>query len=310
MSSILLLSACAPLAPVAEQAALPPPAVTMYQWDIISGGSEGTPLTGIRPVSLIRPVAIAAHGNDIYIVDAGSDQLYLYERAYDRLSILKDLRDVVSGDVTDIYIAEDLSYYLVDADARRVLHFDRHGDLIRVFQDNINLGRPVAVSEDPRTGTVYIADGFNDDVLVYNAAGQLQGAIGTRGDGEGQFRGITAMTRDDDNVYVATRFGQHRVQVMGLDGEYRSALMEDTVTFPTAVATDGQGRVYVSDYLDNTIRVYVDGRVVDSMGGTGSAPGRFKRIADLYYDNGLLYVADSLNGRVQIIRVVVNKPQQ
>ena len=278
----------------------------MYQWDIITGGSEGTPFTGIREVRFIRPVAVAAHGNDIYIVDAGSNLLYLYERAYDRLSVLKDLRDIVTGEVTDIHIAEDLSYYLADADARRVLHFDRHGDLIRIFEDNLNLGRPVAVDEDPRTGTVYIADGFNDDVLVYNAAGRLQGAIGTRGDGEGQFRGITAMTRDDDGVYVATRFGQHRVQIMGLDGSYRSSLMQDSVTFPTAVATDGHGRVYVSDYLDNTIRVYVDGKVVDTLGGTGSSPGRFKRIADLCFDDGLLYVADSLNGRIQIIRVVVN----
>jgi len=304
---VLLLSACANVAPVAEQAAIPAPEVSLYQWDIISGGTEGHQVTGFADVRLIRPVAVAAHGNDIYIVDAGSDLLYLYERAFDRLTILKDLKGVVSGEVTDIHIAEDLSYYIADADARRVLHFDRHGELIRIFQDTINLGRPVSVSEDPDSGTVYIADGFNDDVLVYNAAGQLQGAIGTRGQGQGQFMGITAMAFGDDGIYVATRFGQQRVQVMGFEGDFQHAFNQDSVTFPTAIVVDGNGRAYVSDFMDNTIRVYVDGRVVETLGGTGSAPGRFKRITDMWLDNGLLYVADSLNGRVQVIRVVVNK---
>jgi len=307
--SVLLLSACATstVAPTAEQAAIPPPEVSLFQWDIISGGSEGNTLTGVTRVSLMRPVAVAAHGNDVYIVDAGNDLLYLYERTFDRLSVVKDLKGVVRGDVTDIHIAQDLSYYLADADAGRVLHFDRHGELIRVFKDPINLGRPVSVNEDPDTGTVYIADGFNDDVLVYNAAGQLQGAIGTRGQEPGQFMGITAMARGDDSIYVATRFGQHRVQVMNIDGDYQQAFNQDSVTFPTAIVVDDNGRSYVSDFMDNTIRVYVDGRVVESMGGTGSAPGRFKRITDMWLDNGLLYVADSLNGRVQVIRVVINK---
>ena len=89
---ILLLSACASVAPVADQAAIPPPEVSLYQWDIISGGSEGNSFTGIGAVRLIRPTVVAASGNEVYIVDAGSDILYLYERAYDRLSILKDLK--------------------------------------------------------------------------------------------------------------------------------------------------------------------------------------------------------------------------
>ena len=303
----LLLTACAHVAPIAEQAAIPAPEVSLFQWDIIDGGSEGNALTGLAHVSLMRPVVVAAHGNEVFIVDAGNDLLYLYERAFDRLSVLKDLKGVVSGDVTDIFVAEDLSYYLADADAGRVLHFDRHGELIRVFKDSINIGRPVSVSEDADTGTVYIADGFNDDVLVYNAAGQLQGAIGTRGQEPGQFMGITAMARGDDAIYVATRFGKHRVQVMSTDGDYRQAFNPDSVTFPTAIVVDDEGRAFVSDFMDNTIRVYVDGRVVETLGGTGSVPGHFKRITDMWLDNGLLYVADSLNGRVQVIRVVINK---
>ena len=306
ITSVFFLSACSNLPMLETQSSFEPPAVSLTQWGVISGGSEGSGIIGTRPVNLVRPVAVAALGTEIYIVDAGPLLLYLFDSATGKLTILQDLNAVVQGEVNDIFVSPDRSYYI--ADASRVLHFDRQGELIRTFEDRINLGRPVSVIENPATGWVYIADGFNDDVLVYNGAGQLQGAIGTRGDNNGQFRGITAMALGDDGLNVATRFGPSRVQHMGFDRSFLYAFDGDTVTFPTALAVDYANRVYVSDFSDNTIRVYANGHVVATMGGTGSSPGRFKHITDLWFDNGLLYVADSLNARVQIIRVVNAKP--
>lgn len=298
------LTACSQATLTVEQPPVDVPEVSVFAWETIGGGLEGGTMTGFRDVRFIRPVAVAARGSDVYIVDAGNDQLYRYNRTFDQLTILKDLKLVVKGEVTDIYLASDLSYYIADADGARVLHFDREGRLIRVFEDRINLGRPVAVKVDEATGYVYIADGFNDDVLVYNADGELLGAIGTRGSGEGEFRGITAFDLGPDGSYVATRFGEYRVQHMDIEGNFDSAFQKDTVTFPLALAADSSGRIFVSDYLDNTIKVYVDNRLVETIGGTGSAPGRFKRITDLWLDNGVLYVVDSLNSRIQLLRVV------
>ncbi len=304
----LFISACSTskIVLVNDQAAVKPPQVSMSNWGIITGGREGNRYTGTRAVNLVRPVAVAAQGNDVYIVDASPMLLYHFDNTSGELSIAKDLANVVHGEVNDLFIAPDRSYYLADSD--HVMHFDHHGQLIRAFQDRVNLGRPVSVVEHPATGWVYIADGFNDDVLVYNSAGQLQGAIGTRGDGEGQFRGITAMGLGKEGLNVATRFGQSRVQLMGLDRSFLYDFQQDTVTFPTALAVDNADRVFVSDFSDNTIRVYAGGDLVTTIGGTGSNPGHFKHITDLWFDNGLLYVADSLNSRVQIIRVVSSKP--
>jgi len=36
---------------------------------------------------------------------------------------------------------------------------------------------------------------------------------------------------------------------------------------------------------------------------------RFKRISDLWYDEGFLYAVDSLNGRIQVLRVEVIEPE-
>lgn len=303
--AVMLLTACSAVDITMRQPpTVAPLAVTMSEWSIITGGVEGNSYTGIAPVNLVRPVAVAARGNDVYIVDGGTDRLYHYDNATGDMTIVKDLKTVVSGEVTDIFLAMDRSYYLADADAARVLHFDRQGNLIQVFQDRINLGRPVGIYEDPKSGWVYIADGYNDDVLAYNNAGQLQGAIGTRGDDEGEFRNITAMAGSDEGLYVAARFGKSRVQLMGYDRSFIYAFEPDTVVFPTAIARDDAGRVYVSDFSFNNIQVYSEGHRVATYGGTGSGPGRFKYITDLWFDDGLLYVADSLNSRVQVIRVM------
>ena len=271
-------------------------------WEVIEGGVlGGNPLTGLEYVRLVRPVAVAARGPAVYIVDEGLEQVLLYRRDRGELRILQDLRRLVSGTVSDIYVASDLSYYLADFDGGRVLYFDRDDRLVRVYEDRINLGRPVAVVVDEATGTLYVADGFNDDVLVYNRAGLLSGAIGQRGEGPGRFRGITAFALGPEGYYVATRFGESRVQVMAVDGSHLASFEKDTVIFPTSIVVDASGWAYVGDYLTNTIRVFEGTHYRFSVGRSGSAPGQFKRIADLWLEGGLLYVADALNGRIQVL---------
>lgn len=279
-------------------------------WRVIDGGLRirsvlpgqiGDMLTGPIQVRFTRPVAVAARGHLLYIVDGGDQRLYRYDTDIDRLTVLKELRDLIGGEVSDIYVTPELEYYLADADGGRVLHFDRDNTLVRVFQDDINIGRPVSVYVNDATGYVFIADGFNDDVLVYNRAGLLEGAIGRRGQGAGAFRGITGFAQGPEGYYVATRYGTHRVQVMAFDGSYVASFEKDTVTFPTAIAVAGDGRAFVADYLADDIKVFANGAMIGTLGGHGSAPGRFRRITDLWLDGGFLYAADSLNGRVQAL---------
>ncbi|HHH36582.1 MAG TPA: hypothetical protein ENK48_07120 [Gammaproteobacteria bacterium] len=301
---LLLLTACARLPLGGGDDAAARPREQAVLWEVIDGGiSGGNALTGPEYLRLMRPVAVAARGPNVFIVDEGLEKLLLYHRDTGRFRVLKDLRRLVSGSVSDIYVSPDLSYYLADLDGGRVLHFDAQGRLIRTFEDPINLGRPVAVVVDEASGYVFIADGFNDDVLVYNRAGLLSGAIGRRGDGPGRFRGITAFALGSDGYYVATRFGETRVQVMADDGRFLKAFQKDTVIFPTSIVVDAGHRAFVGDYLTNTIRVFRDGAYVHSLGRSGSAPGQFKRITDLWLDDGFLYVADGLNGRIQVLRV-------
>lgn len=271
--------------------------------EIIRGGPQGNALTGVRYAQFIRPVAVAARGNDVFVIDAGQELLFKYNRIMRSIDVVMNLRGVLVGEASDIYVARDLSFYIADPMGSRVLQFDRHGRLIRTYSNTMNLARPVAVSVEESSGRVLVADGVYDHILVFDSFGNLVASGGGRGSDLGQFLNITAMASGVDGLYITARFGQ-RTQVLADDGRYRYSLPQGDVTFPTAIAVDSEGRVYVSDFIDNSIRIYGEGRLIGRIGITGSGLGEFRHITDLWFDEGLLYVADSLNGRVQVLRVM------
>ncbi len=279
------------------------PSELLQPLEIIRGGPEGNFITGVRELNFVRPIAVAARGNALFVMDAGQVKLFRYERATGRLMPVMNLNGVMTGDGADIYVARDLSFYIADTFGARVLQFDRNGRLLRIFSNPLNMTRPVSVTVDEASGRVFVADGVYDYVLIFNSTGQLIGSMGGRGGDPGEFLNITAMARGPDGFYVTARVGQH-IQVLGEDGQYTYSLPQEGIIFPTAIAVDQDNRVFVSDFSDSSIKVYEQGRLVGSVGHNGSDLGQFRHITDLWLDEGLLFVADSLNGRVQIMRVV------
>ncbi len=287
----------------AERSVAPPVSEEpLVYWETIGGGKIGNFITGGNDARLERPVAVAVRGDFVYIVDAGQELVVRYDRISGKLSTLVDLKGVAKGEISDIYVAPDLSFYLTDTVGRQVLYFDKKGSLRQTFRNLLNLVYPVGVWFDEDSDTVLIADGQLDHVLIFNKDGTLLSAVGGRGVEPGKFLNITTVTEGPDGYYIAQRIGHH-VQVLAKDGTYLYSFAQEGVIFPLAIAADNQQRAFVADYLDNTIKVYERGRFVASIGKSGVGPGEFKRITDLWLDGDFLYVADSLNGRIQIMRI-------
>lgn len=278
-------------------------AEVLLPWETIDVGIEGGQWVGRAEVRLRRPVAVAARGEVILIVDADRQKVLRFDRNLRQFIEIVDLQGTVTGNVTDIYLAPSLDFFIADWGGARVLQFDQDGKLVREFSNALNLRRPVSVAVDEASGYVFVADGVMDHVVVFNSAGEALTAIGKRGSGEGQFLNITGMARGPEGLYIIARMGD-RIQVLGDDGNYRYSLPRDSVAYPNSVVVNNDNLVFVSDFIDNTIKIYQHDLLVAQSGGTGSAPGKFRRITDMWLDEGFIYVADSLNGRIQILRVV------
>ncbi len=275
----------------------------LISWATIDGGVEGNRLAGFTRQYLKNPVATAARGKYIYIVEGADKEVYLYDNDLDRLQLIPGISKHIKHEISDIYVAPDLSFYLTDSSAGRVLQFSKSGKLLQIFENYLNMSRPVGVTVDEHRGFVLIADGSYDYVLVFDRQGVLLDAIGARGERPGEFRALSAIALGNEGVFITSRIGK-RAQVVNLDSRFRYAFEENTLVFPTAIVVDEDNQAFVSDSFDNTIKIFRKGELVSTFGGTGSGPGRFNKITDMWLDEGFLYVTDSLNRRIQILRIV------
>jgi hypothetical protein len=149
-----------------------------------------------------------------------------------------------------------------------------------------------------------------DHIVAFNHPGWLLFAFGERGMGPQQSQVIADMTSGPRGLYVLDR--NPIIKVYTPDGKFIFGFSRNEVANPVAIAVDAYDRVYVADGFDDSIKVYVQEKFVGEIGGNGSAPGRFRFITDMYINQNFLYVADSMNGRVQVFvieRLYAGQPQ-
>lgn len=252
----------------------------------------------------IRPVSLAVRDHLMYVADAGQHLIFKYDFNTERLTKVGNAGGKLVGEAGGIYIDPDYSFYVADPLGKQVLHFAPNGKLLKRYSDAPNISRPIAVTVDQERGEVLVADEVYSHIVAFEKdAAKPSYGIGRRGNGPGRFRVITDMVQTDGKLYVTDRV-ELRLQVLDRAGEYIDSFGQEYLMFPQALAVADNGYVFVSDRSDGRIKVFHKGELVDVVGRNGSADGEFRIVTDMALADGKLYVADSLNQRIQIFRVL------
>jgi DNA-binding beta-propeller fold protein YncE len=178
-------------------------------------------------------------------------------------------------------------------------------ELLFEITDQLNQPSDVAVSKD---GRIYVVDGVNNRIRIFNSQGAPVSAFGTEGAGEGEFRyplGIDIA--DSGRIYVADS-GNHRVQIFDSAGGFSAQFKLPALNHPadpTDVAVDEtRNRCYVVDNDNHRILVYdlSNLKFLDSYGtaGTDKQAFRYPFLMALDKDK-YLYIVDVINTRVQVL---------
>ena len=200
---------------------------------------------------------------------------------------------IATDDSCDIYVSS----------LHKLQKFTSTGELIKCVGRK---GGKEGEFDDPRGLTlrdnlVYVCDGNNHRIQVFDLDLNFVRSIGSRGSGRGEF-GVPYDVNFDTagNMYVA-ELDNGRVQVMDSSSRFIREFGRGKLRGPSGLLIADK-YVYVSDVSGNCIIVYeTSGQYVTSFGRHGENEGEFRGpVCITSCVDGFIHVCDHFKGRVQI----------
>lgn len=260
-------------------------------------------LTGAQEyLRLQSPVAVGARDNTVYLFDDALRMFYRFDTQLNTIVPLPNASSAIDNTVASITVAPDYSFYATDPYGRQVIHVSYDDRLLSTFVNHSNMAHPVATALDIIHDRLLVADSTFDHIIAFDTRGFPLFAFGERGIQPQHLRLIVDMATMGQHLYLIDQLN-HEVKCFNFDGDFLFSFLRSEVDNPTAIGVDQDYRVYISDGFDDHIKIYYEGKLVETIGATGAAPGSFQRVTDLSIDRDRLYVADSLNGRIQVFQV-------
>lgn len=216
------------------------------------------------PNRLVEPMGLAVSddGQRLYVSDFRQSAVFVFDFA--RRSFVK-IGDGGLSHPIGLALDGAGNLHVVEQGAKAITVFSPEGQRLRSIT-HPNVERPTGIAIDRQRGRIYLADtGHTRSVAHTVKVFDTRGElVGTIGDGK---------------------------------GEGPAQLL-----FPTYLALDAQGRLYVSDTLNSRVQVFdVDGSHVKTVGRRGSGWGMFDKPKGVALDSfGNVYVVDSGWSNVQI----------
>jgi NHL repeat len=176
------------------------------------------------------------------------------------------------------------------------------------FDISHNFRQPSDVTVNTE-GNIFILDGVNHCVKVFNSGGQHLLTFGQRGENPGDFIYPLGFDIDRKGLLYVADTGNRRIQVFSEEGKFLSLFpvksSGEKPADPTDIAVTADGTIgLVVDNDNHCIIKYdlVNGHFLARFGGPGIERMEFRYpfLAALY-DDKYLHVVDVINTRVQVI---------
>ncbi len=200
----------------------------------------------------------------LYVADSKLNQILVYTRKDIKplYTIGTDELDSPSGIAVNealkrLYVVETKGFRVsvYDTETRKKLFsFGKAGDKEGEFN------RPWGIAID-KNGDVYIADGLNARVQIFDKDGKFITMFGKRGDKPGGFSQVKGIGVDSDgNIYVVDPL--KAIQIFNRNGDLLGLLGAPgtkgigAMNLPMGLYIDKNDRIYVADQLNRAFHVY------------------------------------------------------
>ena len=244
-----------------------------------------------------RSVATKA---DLIAISVGDLNGYWVE-VYDKKSseLLRKIgRDQLRSDICDVAFLDE-QIVVSDYDMGNLKLFTLKGELLYEIDRGSTTFKPLGVTVSP-DGHIYVCDGANHCVCVFDAKGKSLFSCGSQGSGDECLHWPRDLCFASDGLLYITDGENSRICVCDKDGNFIRKF--PTICEPTCIDATDCGHLIVSSKSSDKVMVYTTGgELVDVFGGCGSGSGQFNYPSGVSVDrDGLVYICDSINHRIQI----------
>lgn len=229
---------------------------------IAKAGPPGAAQTGRVPVYVaVNPVT-----SEVYASDRWAGAVFVYDR--DGKYLRRFIPDAAITEWAPLGVGFDAKGDLFVSDvasaANVVYEFDSAGKLVQTFGKDDKMSYPNGIAVDA-AGHVFVADGSNGRVLVFDSSGSRL-AIIARGVGDGQLGMPRGIAIDDRGRLAVVDTTGHQVRLYSIDSNTGAVTYVDSIgtegrqdgafEFPTGAAADSRGHVYVADTQNDRLQIW------------------------------------------------------
>ena len=209
-------------------------------------------------------LAVSDDGERLYVSDYAQLAVFVFDFKTKMFS--KIGKDEPLGQPMGVALDADENVYVVEQEKRGISVFNRQGKSLRFISDP-SIERPTGIAIDRKLGRIYLAD--------------------------------TAHTKSKEHTVKV--FDLKSGNLAGHLGKGKGSGAGEFL-FPTYVAVDDHGNVYVTDTLNSRVQVFDnEGKYVKHIGEHGNSWGMFDKPKGVATDTfGNIYVVDSGWSNVQI----------
>jgi sugar lactone lactonase YvrE len=212
---------------------------------------------------------------------------------------------------TGVAVDAEGNFYIADTGTRKVYVVNGENVVLRVMDFSAQAKSIGSLAVDRSRGVIVVPDAKGGKLFKYTLKGELQSEI----DGKGYFSFPNAVAvASDGSMYVADSFNATIIR-LSIDGKFLSSIGKrgdsaGNLTLVTGVAIDSEDHIYATDGRLHNVTIFdVEGNTLLVVGGQHSVRtgnigrGGFQIPQGISIDkNDRIYVADSMNKRIQVLQ--------
>jgi DNA-binding beta-propeller fold protein YncE len=234
--------------------------------DRLSGVATGETSQNQPKYQLLAPYGLAVDSkNRLYVADHKVGAIFIFNTETKEVEFIKHGEQAKFAMITGLAMDDSDRLFVSDSEARRVLVFNKEHRIEGAIA--AGMSSPAGIAVDNENRYLYVCDTELDQVLVFDA----------------------------DPPY-------RMIRALGTAGKKHTLTEPGQFAYPTNVAVDADGNVFVSDTFNDRVEIFdADGNFVRTFGKAGDGPGYFARPKGIAVDaDGHVWVADSVMDRVQV----------